>query len=94
MGPRSVSGARLSTMIFIGNKRGRRMLVVGAWTYRLPARVGAAILERNKLLPQTIKDIAWKAQVRFFARYRRLVRAGKPTSVVCVAIARELAAFV
>jgi transposase len=77
-----------------GNRRGRRMLVEGAWTYRLPARVGAAILERNKLLPQAIKDIAWKAQVRLCARYRRLVRAGKPTNVVCVAIARELAAFV
>jgi transposase len=77
-----------------GNRRGRRMLVEGAWTYRLPARVGAAILERNKLLPQAIKDIAWKAQVRLCARYRRLAQAGKPTNVVCVAIARELAAFV
>jgi hypothetical protein len=27
------------------------------------------------------------------ARYRRLLRAGKPTNVVTVAIARELAAF-
>jgi hypothetical protein len=60
----------------------------------LPARVGAAILERNKLLPQAIEDIASKAQVRLCARYRRLVRAGKPTNVVCVAIARELDAFV
>ena len=77
-----------------GNRRGRRMLVEGAWTYRLPARVGLAILERNKLLPQPIKDIAWKAQVRLCARYRRLAKAGKPVNVVCVAIARELAAFV
>jgi len=30
--------------------------------------------------------------IGFGARYRRLVRAGKPTNVVCVAIARELAA--
>jgi hypothetical protein len=28
------------------------------------------------------------------AHYRRLLRAGKPTSVITVAIARELAAFV
>jgi len=77
-----------------GNTRARRMLVEGAWTYRLPARMGAAILERNTILPQAIKDIAWKAQVRLCARYRRLARAGKPTNVVCVAIARELAAFV
>lgn len=77
-----------------GNTRARRMLVESAWTYRLPARIGAAILKRNEILPQPIKDIAWKAQARLCARYRRLVRAGKPTNVVCVAIARELAAFV
>jgi transposase len=77
-----------------GNRRGRRMLVEGAWTYRSPARVGVAILERNKLLPPPIKEIAWKAQVRLCARYRRLATAGKPVNVVCVAIARELAAFV
>jgi len=76
-----------------GNTRARRVLVEGAWTYRLPARIGAQILERNERLPQPIKDIAWKAQTRLCARYRRLVRAGKPTNVVCVAIARELAAF-
>jgi transposase len=70
------------------------MLVEGAWTYRSPARVGLAILERNKLLPQPIKDIAWKAQVRLCARYRRLAKTGKPINVVCVAIARELTAFV
>jgi transposase len=73
-----------------GNTRGRRMLVEGAWTYRLPARVGAAILERNKLVPQPIKEIAWKAQVRLCARYRRLAKAGKPINVVCVAIAKSL----
>ena len=28
--------------------------------------------------------------MRLRARYRRLARAGKPTNVVCVAIAREL----
>jgi transposase len=77
-----------------GNRRGRRMLVEGAWTYRLPARVGLAILERNKLLPPPIKEIAWKAQVRLCARYRRLAKMGKPINIVCVAIARELAAFV
>jgi len=41
-----------------------------------------------------VKDVARKAQIRLCARYRRLVRAGKPTTVVTVAIARELAAFV
>jgi transposase len=77
-----------------GNTRARRMLVEGAWTYRLPARMGAEILKRNEALPLPIKEIAWKAQARLCARDRRLAKAGKPTNVVCVAIARELAAFV
>ena len=70
------------------------MLVESAWTYRLPARIGAEILRRNENLPQSVKEIAWKAQVRLCARHRRLARAGKPANVVNVAIARELAAFV
>ncbi|MGH6783016.1 MAG: transposase, partial [Sphingomicrobium sp.] len=47
-----------------GNTRARRVLVESAWTYRLPARIGAEILKRNENLPQPIKDIAWKVQVR------------------------------
>jgi len=70
------------------------VLVEGAWTYRLPARVGRELLRRNRALPEPIKAVAWTAQVRLCARYRRLLRAGKPTNVVTVAIARELAAFV
>jgi transposase len=61
-----------------GNTRARRVLIEGGWTYRLPARIGAQILNRNETLPQPIKDIAWKAQVRLCARHRRLARAGKP----------------
>ncbi|WP_036290038.1 hypothetical protein [Methylosinus sp. PW1] len=56
--------------------------------------MGADILKRNEALPQAIKEIAWKAQARLCARYRRLSKAGKPINVVCVAIARELVAFV
>lgn len=77
-----------------GNTRARRMLVESAWTYRLPARVGEAILKRNQAVTQSVRDIAWKAQLRLCARHRRMTRAGKPANVVNVAIARELAAFV
>jgi len=76
-----------------GNTRARRILVESAWTYRLPARVGRALLVRSEALPEAVKAIAWKAQVRLCARYRRLQRAGKPTNIITVAIARELAAF-
>jgi transposase len=76
-----------------GNTRARRMLVESAWTYRLPARVGRTLLARSEALPEAVKAIAWKAQVRLCARYRRLQRAGKPANIITVAIARELAAF-
>ncbi len=77
-----------------GNTRARRMLVEGAWTYRLPARVGQEILKRSEGLPEEIRAIAWKAQVRLCQRYRRMQAGGRPTNIVIVAIARELAAFV
>jgi transposase len=77
-----------------GNGRARRMLVESAWTYRLPARIGRDLLERSQALPEEVRAIAWKAQVRLCARYRRMQRAGRPVNVITVAIARELAAFV
>ena len=40
-----------------------------------------------------MRDIAWKAQVRLCARYRRLSATGKKAPVVVAAIAREIAAF-
>ena len=44
---------------------------------------------RLEALPQDIRDIAWKAQVRLCSRWRRLAAAGKPKVVVTTAIARE-----
>jgi hypothetical protein len=43
--------------------------------------------------PKPIRALAWKAQLRLCARYRRLARTGKPANVVTAAIARELAGF-
>ena len=77
-----------------GNTRARRVLVEGAWTYRLPARMGEDITRRNQGLPEAIRAAAWKAQTRLCTRYRRLQNIGKPQNVIVVAIARELAAFV
>jgi transposase len=59
-------------------------------TYRLPARVGRILLDRLEGLPVEVRDIAWKAQVRLCARYRRLAAKGKPLPLVVAAIAREL----
>lgn len=76
-----------------GNRRARRVLIEGAWTYRYGARVGRAILDRTRDLPKAISDIAWKAQVRLCARYRKFAAAGKKKTVITTAIAREMSAF-
>jgi len=76
-----------------GSTLARRALVEGAWTYRLPARVSNTLKSRIEPLPKPVRDIAWKAQVRLCARYRRLSAAGKPKTVVTTAIAREMIGF-
>jgi transposase len=76
-----------------GNPRARRVLIEGAWTYRFPARLSRPLEVRQEGLPKTVRDIAWKAQIRLCARYRRLTAAGKRQTVVTTAIAREMAAF-
>lgn len=77
-----------------GNGTARRMLIEAAWSYRFPARISRDQWLRQEALPKPIRDTAWKAQQRLCARYRKLSRAGKPTTTVTVAIARELAGFV
>ena len=77
-----------------GNGHVRRVLVEAAWSYRLPARKTRGLLKRQEGLAQSILDIAWKAQVRFCARYRHLVAKGKAKQIVVTAIARELAGFI
>lgn len=84
---------RRAGLTLAGNRRARRVLVEGAWTYRYPARVSETLRPRLEGLPKTIRDIAWKAQIRLCARYRRLIATGKKTPVVIAAIAREMAAF-
>ena len=54
----------------------------------------SGVMARLEGLPQEIRDIAWKAQVRLCARYRRPIARGKPATLVVTAIARELAAFI
>jgi transposase len=84
---------RRSGLTLAGNRRARRALVEAAWTYRYPARVSETLRARLEGLPKAVRDIAWKAQVRLCARYRRLAAAGKKLPVVVAAIAREMAAF-
>ena len=76
-----------------GNPRARRVLIEGAWTYRFPARLSRLLQVRQANLPKAVRDIAWKAQLRLCARYRRLMATGKRQTLVTTAIAREMSAF-
>lgn len=84
---------RRKGLTLAGNRRARRALVEAAWTYRYPARVSETLRARLEGLPKPVRDIAWKAQIRLCARYRRLSATGKKSPVVVAAIAREIAAF-
>src|ERR1700722_3752589 len=65
-----------------GNALARRVLIEGAWTYRMQARVSRKLHDRLETLPAAVRDIAWKAQLQLCTRYRRLVATGKPGVVV------------
>lgn len=77
-----------------GNSTARRMLIEAAWSYRFSARISREQLVKQASVAKPIRDIAWKAQDRLCRRYRKLARAGKLPTVICTAIARELAGFV
>lgn len=77
-----------------GNSLARTCLVEAAWTYRHPARVTQIIRDRLRGLPEPIRAIAWKAQVRLSSRYRKLTAAGKSAPKAIVAVARELVGFI
>jgi len=77
-----------------GNGHVRRVLVEAAHAYSYPARVSRFLLKRQQGLPQPIREIAWKAQVRLCGRFRRLMAQGKLKTKVVTAIARELSGFI
>jgi transposase len=77
-----------------GNTHARRLLVEAAWNYRFQPRIGRRAQQRAEDLPQAIRDVAWKAQLRLSRRFAGLLARGKERNKVCVAVARELAGFV
>jgi transposase len=84
---------RLGGITKTGNTHARRALVEGAWAYRFPARVSKQIQARQEKLPEAVRDIAWRAQVRLCKRFQKMIARGKNSNLVVTAIARELAAF-
>jgi transposase len=90
----SGSSVRRGGITKAGNALARRVLIEGAWTYRMSARVSRKLHDRIEPLPAAVRDIAWKAQLRLCARYRRLAATGRPKVVVTTAIAREMVGFI
>jgi transposase len=68
-----------------GNRHARRLLTEAAWHYRHAPR-------RPTKGPEPSAR-AWQAQIRLHARQRHLTQQGKRSTVVTVAVARELTAF-
>jgi transposase len=77
-----------------GNPHVRRLLAEAAWAYQGIPRIGRQHLYRQEQLPKVVCDIAWKAQLRLPARFKRLVARGKAKPKVATAIARELTGFI
>lgn len=76
-----------------GNTDLRSLLFEAAWSYRTAPKIGQWMTARASGIPQEAKDIAWKAQLRLSARYRKLVGRGKKSNIAVTAVARELIGF-
>jgi transposase len=77
-----------------GNSTARRMLVEIAWHYQHGPRVSATIATRQDHLPKAVTDIAWAAQLRLNAKFKRLLARRVMKNKAVVAVARELTGFV
>lgn len=77
-----------------GNAHLRRIAIEAAWSYRLKPAVGPGLRKRQEGVPEEIKEIAWKAQLRLHKRYARLAAAGKDQRKIVTAVGRELLGFI
>jgi transposase len=90
----SGSKRRLGAITKTGNGHVRRMLIEAAWNYRFAPRISLPLQKRQESQPPAIREISWRAQLRLTHRYRRLKARGLQQNKICVALARELAAFI
>jgi transposase len=89
-GQRQQRGAITKT----GNAHLRRIAIEAAWSYRLKPAVGPVLRKRQEDLPDEIKEMAWKAQLRLHKRFARLAAAGKDPRKIAIAVGRELLGFI
>ena len=90
----SAAKRRQGSITKAGNSAARRMLVEVAWHYQHSPRVSPIIATRQEHLPKAVTDIAWAAQLRLHAKFRRLLARKVMKTKAVVAVARELAGFV
>jgi transposase len=77
-----------------GPPHARRLLVEAAHHYRHRPAIGAALARRQDGQDPRIIEIAWRAQRRLNQRWQHLhTERRKPSGVVAIACARELAGF-
>jgi transposase len=77
-----------------GNAHLRRIVVEAAWSYRYRPAIGPRLRKRQEAVPEPVKEIAWKAQVRLHKRYMKLAAAGKDQRKIITAVGRELLGFI
>lgn len=77
-----------------GNAHLRRIVVEASWSYRLRPGIGPELRKRQQGVPDEIKEIAWKAQIRLTRRFARLAAAGKDQRKIVTAVGRELLGFI
>jgi transposase len=76
-----------------GNAHVRRVLAEAAHAYRATPALTQFVRQRQLHLPQAIREVGWKAQLRLCGRFRHLSAARKHPHKIRMAIARELTGF-
>lgn len=77
-----------------GPPHARRLLVEAAHHYRRRPVIGEPLARRQQGQDPRVIAVAWRAQQRLHQRWQHLhTKRRKPASVVTIACARELAAF-
>ena len=77
-----------------GSPHARRLLVEAAQHYRKPPAISQTLARRQAGQDPRVIEIAWRAQRRLHQRWQHLhYQRHKPSGVVAIAVARELAAF-
>jgi transposase len=77
-----------------GNAHLRRILGEAAWSYRRKPASGPALRKRQEGVPEEIRQIARRAQVRLSKRYARLHAANKDPGKIVTAVGREMLGFI